>query len=133
MRKITLLCMCLFCSMAMLAGEITEEQALQRAQQVLKGKQLVKQQAARSRGESKATPAYYVFNAEANGGFAVIAANDQMPEVLGYAEQGHLDPSTAPDNVKWLLDYYANIAQSLSPVAEKRSCPWRACCKNQRH
>lgn len=127
MRKITLLCMCLFCSMAMLAGEITEEQALQRAQQVLKGKQLVKQQAARSRGESKATPAYYVFNAEANGGFAVIAANDQMPEVLGYAEQGHLDPSTAPDNVKWLLDYYANIAQSLKngPVRGERAARTR--------
>jgi hypothetical protein len=99
--------------MAMLAGEITEEQALRKAQQVLKGKQLVKQQAARSRGGSNAPSAYYVFNAKANGGFAVIAANDQMPEVLGYAEQGHLDPSTAPDNVKWLLDYYARIAQSL--------------------
>lgn len=127
MRKITLLCMCLFCSMAMMAGEITEEQALQKAQQVLKGKQLVKQQAARSRGESKAAPAYYVFNAEANGGFAVIAANDQMPEVLGYAEQGHLDPSTAPDNVKWLLDYYASIAQSLknAPVRGERAARTR--------
>ena len=113
MRKITLLCMCCLCSMAMLAGEITEEQALQKAQQVLKGKQLERQQVARTRGESKAAPAYYVFNAEANGGFAVIAANDQMPEVLGYAEQGHLDPSKAPDNVKWLLDYYASIAKSL--------------------
>lgn len=119
--------MCFFCSMAMMAGEITEEQALQKAQQVLKGKQLVKQQAARSRGESKAIPAYYVFNAEANGGFAVIAANDQMPEVLGYAEQGHLDPSTAPDNVKWLLNYYANIAQSLknAPVRGQRAAKTR--------
>ena len=95
MRKIILLWMYFFCSMAMLAGEITEEQAQQKAQQVLKGKQLVRQQVARSRGESSAPSAYYVFNAEANGGFAVIAANDQMPEVLGYAEQGHLDPATA--------------------------------------
>jgi len=116
-----------FCSMAMLAGEITEEQAQQKAQQVLKGKQLVRQQVARSRGESSAPSAYYVFNAEANGGFAVIAANDQMPEVLGYAEQGHLDPSTAPDNVKWLLDYYASIAQSLknAPVRSERAARTR--------
>ena len=111
--------MCFFCSMAMLAGEITEEQALQKAQQVLKGKQLVRQQVAQSRGESNAPSAYYVFNAEANGGFAVIAANDQMPEVLGYAEQGHLDPSTAPDNVKWLLDYYARIAKSLNNASAR--------------
>ena len=127
MRKITLLCLCLFCSMAMLAGEITEEQALQKAREVLKGKQLERQQVARTRGESKAAPSYYVFNAEANGGFAVIAANDQMPEVLGYAEQGHLDPATAPDNVKWLLDYYASIAQSLknAPVRSERAARTR--------
>lgn len=127
MRKITLLCLCLFCSIAMLAGEITEEQALQKAREVLKGKQLERQQVARTRGESKAAPSYYVFNAEANGGFAVIAANDQMPEVLGYAEQGHLDPSTAPDNVKWLLDYYASIAQSLknAPVRSERAARTR--------
>lgn len=127
MRKITLLCLCLFCSIAMLAGEITEEQALQKAREVLKGKQLERQQVARTRGESKAAPSYYVFNAEANGGFAVIAANDQMPEVLGYAEQGHLDPATAPDNVKWLLDYYASIAQSLknAPVRSERAARTR--------
>jgi hypothetical protein len=113
--------------MAMLAGEITEEQALQKAREVLKGKQLERQQVARTRGESKAAPSYYVFNAEANGGFAVIAANDQMPEVLGYAEQGHLDPATAPDNVKWLLDYYASIAQSLknAPVRSERAARTR--------
>ena len=119
--------MCCLCSMAMLAGEITEEQALQKAREVLKGKQLERQQVARTRGESKAAPSYYVFNAEANGGFAVIAANDQMPEVLGYAEQGHLDPATAPDNVKWLLDYYASIAQSLknAPVRSQRAARTR--------
>lgn len=54
-----------------------------------------------------------MFNAKNNGGFVVIAGDDRMPEVLGYAEQGNLDLSQAPDNVKWLFDYYAKVAQSL--------------------
>ncbi len=112
MKKISFLLICLFSSMMMQAGEITEAQALQKAQQILKGRQLVKERA-RTRGAEATSPAYYVFNAEANGGFAIIASNDQMPEVLGYAEQGHLNLAQVPDNVKWLLDYYEGIAKSL--------------------
>jgi len=96
MRKIILLWMYFFCSMAMLAGEITEEQAQQKAQQVLKGKQLVRQQVARSRGESSAPSAYYVFNAEANGGFAVIAANDQMPRCWAMPSRAISTPRRLP-------------------------------------
>ncbi|MCR5239310.1 MAG: leucine-rich repeat protein [Prevotella sp.] len=120
MKKISFLLMCLFSSMMMQAGEITEAQALQKAQQILKGRQLVKERA-RTRGAESTSPAYYVFNAEANGGFAIIASNDQMPEVLGYAEQGHLNLAQVPDNVKWLLDYYEGIAKSL----KKSSAPGR--------
>ena len=120
MKKISFLLMCLFSSMMMQAGEITEAQALQKAQQILKGRQLVKERA-RTRGAEATSPAYYVFNAEANGGFAIIASNDQMPEVLGYAEQGHLNLAQVPDNVKWLLDYYEGIAKSL----KKSSAPGR--------
>ena len=120
MKKISFLLMCLFSSMMMQAGEITEAQALQKAQQILKGRQLVKERA-RTRGAEATAPAYYVFNAEANGGFAIIASNDQMPEVLGYAEQGHLNLAQVPDNVKWLLDYYEGIAKSL----KKSSAPGR--------
>ena len=120
MKKFSFLLMCLFSSMMMQAGEITEAQALQKAQQILKGRLLVKERA-RTRGAEATSPAYYVFNAEANGGFAIIASNDQMPEVLGYAEQGHLNLAQVPDNVKWLLDYYEGIAKSL----KKSSAPGR--------
>ena len=116
MRKICFLIISLFCSMNMFAGEITEEQAFQKAQQIMKGKLLLKQEMSRARGLSEADNAYYVFNAENNGGFVVMAANDLMPEVLGYADQGNLDLSMAPDNVRWLLDYYARIARSLKNV-----------------
>lgn len=128
MKKITLLLMGFFCCLSVLAVEVTEEQALQKAQQVLKGKQLSKPQKARGRHAAKTENAYYVFNAEHNGGFVVIAGNDLMPEVLGYAEQGNLDLSKAPDNVKWLMDYYAEVAHSLKSkpaYAPRRTTPER--------
>ena len=104
MKKICFLMISFFCSMGMFAGEITEEQAFQKAQQLLKGRVLKKSQAtvSRSRASSRVENDYYVFNAEANGGFAIIASNDLMPEVLGYSEHGHLDVENANDNVKWL-------------------------------
>ena len=111
MRKVFFFLISLFFSLVSFAGEVTEEQALQKAQQFMQGKQL--KQTNLRRAASTAGNAYYVFNAENNGGFVIVAGNDLMPEVLGYAEQGNLDLSEAPDNVKWLLDYYASIAQSL--------------------
>ena len=64
---------------------------------------------------------YYVFNAEDNGGFVVVAGDDRMKDILGYAERGSLDQDNLPDNVKWLLDYYAQIANNLP--ADKSSAP----------
>ena len=113
-----------FCCLTVFAGEISEDQAMQKARQILKGKQLTMQTA--NRRAASNDKAYYVFNAEQNGGFVVIAANDLMPEVLGYAEQGHFDLSDAPDNVKWLFDYYAKVAQSLKNVPANSAAKRRA-------
>ena len=96
------------------AEEITQEQALEKARQFMPGKQFGKVSVRRA--SAKECNPYYVFNAENNGGFVVIAGNDLMPEVLGHADHGHLDLSKAPDNVKWLFDYYAEVAKSLKNV-----------------
>ena len=56
---------------------------------------------------------YYIFNVDNNGGFVIIAGDDRMPEVLGYAHKGALDVSNAPDGLKWLLGYYEEIAHHL--------------------
>lgn len=111
MRKVYIVLISLFFSLMSFAGEVTEEQAFQKAQQFMKGKQF--KQTNLRRASSTGDKAYFVFNVENNGGFVIVAGNDLMPEVLGYAEQGNLNLSKVPDNVKWLLDYYARIAQSL--------------------
>ena len=94
MRKVYFLLISLFFSLMSFAGEVTEEQALQKAQQFMQGKQF--KQTKLHRAASKAGNAYYVFNAENNGGFVIVAGNDLMPEVLGYSEQGNIDLSKAP-------------------------------------
>lgn len=111
MRKVYIVLISLFFSLISFAGEVTEEQAFQKAQQFMKGKQF--RQTNLRRASSTGDKAYFVFNVENNGGFVIVAGNDLMPEVLGYAEQGNLNLSKVPDNVKWLLDYYARIAQSM--------------------
>lgn len=111
MRKVYIVLISLFFSLMSFAGEVTEEQAFQKAQQFMKGKQF--RQTNLRRASSTGDKAYFVFNVENNGGFVIVAGNDLMPEVLGYAEQGNLNLSKVPDNVKWLLDYYARIAQSM--------------------
>ena len=127
MKKVTLLLIGFLCSLTVLAGQITEEQALQKARRYMKGKQLAKAMTPnKSRGDVATENAYYVFNAEQNGGFVVIAGNDLMPEVLGYAERGHFDLAGAPDNVRWLFDHYAKVAQSLKDVPANRSARTRA-------
>lgn len=111
MKKLTFLLISLFACLTVFAGEVTEQQALQIAQKFMQGKQF-KQQNLR-RASIAADNAFYVFNAENKGGFVIVAGDDQMPEILGYSEKGHFDLSNAPDNVKWLMDYYAEIAKSL--------------------
>ena len=120
-KRITLLLFYVFCCIAMSAGEISQEQALQKARQVLRGKQFLMPQTARSRDHSKVKNDYYVFNAEKNGGFVIVAGDDNMKDILGYSEKGNLNLAELPDNVQWLLDYYAQTAKVSSGAAAVKS------------
>lgn len=117
MKKLTLLLMSLFVTLISFAGEVTETEALQKAQQFMQGKQF-KQRNLR-RAPSTAGGAYYVFNVENKGGFVIVAGEDRMPDILGYSEKGNFDLTKAPDNVKWLMGYYAKIAKSLKDNNDK--------------
>ena len=113
-RSNVLMLVALMGCLSVCAEELTQVQALQKALQFMPGRQFKQKDVRRAPGTAERP--YYVFNAENNGGFVVIAGNDLMPEVLGYAERGNLDLSKAPDNVKWLFDYYAEVANSLKNV-----------------
>lgn len=123
MKRIFTFLLIVFAYLTASAENVSEQQALQKAQQFMKGKQLATSPyKARARGRlAKDTVAhgYYVFNTVESNGFVIIASDDRMPEVLGYSEHGSLDPATAPCNVKWLLEYYDKAAANIKLVGAK--------------
>ncbi|MBQ8457693.1 MAG: C10 family peptidase [Prevotella sp.] len=112
MKKFYSLIIALFVALTMNAGEVTELQALQKAQQFMKGKKF--KQTNLRRATSTAGNAYYVFNAENNGGFVIVAGDDRMTEILGYSEKGNVNLDSIPEQMKWLLDGYQTIYRKLS-------------------
>lgn len=65
------------------------------------------------------TPVAYVFNRN-EGGFRILAADDSAYPVLGYSDQGRVDPANMPVQLKWLLEEYGRqIAFSAGAPVEK--------------
>ena len=121
MRKI-LLFISFFVSLIAFAGEVTEQEALQKAQQFMKGKQF-KQKNLR-RAAALGGKSFYVFNAEQNGGFVIVSADDRTEAILGYADQGTLDANRLPENAKKWLEGYAEqikaIGYNTEQIASRR-------------
>lgn len=53
----------------------------------------------------------YVFN-KGDNGFIVTSADDRMPAVLGYSENGAFDPSNESPEFKWWISQYAAQAEA---------------------
>jgi len=111
MKRLYFFLFTFFASLTMSAGEVTEQQALQKAQQFMQGKKF--KQTNLRRAASAAGNAYYVFNAENNGGFVIVAGDDRVKDILGYSERGSFDLSKAPSNVRWWLGQYEKAISSL--------------------
>lgn len=56
--------------------------------------------------QSAAGDCYYIFNSGNDGGYTIVAADDRIPQVLGYSDRGNFDPKRMPDNMKWWLNEY---------------------------
>ena len=111
MKKFYSLIIALLVALTMSAGEVTEQQALQKAQQFMQGKKF--KQTNLRRAASTAGNAYYVFNAESNGGFVIVAGDDRVKDILGYAEHGNFDLTKAPSNVRWWLSQYEKAIKNI--------------------
>ena len=120
MKKVLTAMVCLMMSIMMQAGDASRQEALEKAQQFMPNKEFKQQSDSRrkvSANGSQSSP-YYVFNAENNGGFVIVSGDDRTEAILGYADKGELDVENAPDNVKWLLDYYAKVITALGELPE---------------
>ena len=98
------------------AGDVTEQEALLKAQQFLKGKTFKQKNLRRApqRNATKKNAPYYVFNAEGNDGFVIVSGDDRTEAILGYADKGNLDMDNLPDNLKAWLSTYESDLQSIA-------------------
>ncbi|MBR6121867.1 MAG: C10 family peptidase [Prevotella sp.] len=116
MKQRILLSLSLLLSLIAAAAPVSLQQARQKAEAQLKGKNLVVAAQARqmSKGE---TPPYYVFNVENNGGFVIVSGDDRVPDILGYSDKGNLDLDRLPPNVAWWLSGYQKQLEAISQDA----------------
>ena len=88
MKKLVLLAFCLVYVFIANAGSVTEQQALQKARQFMQGKNLsMTQQTSQAGLDCDGITPFYVFNAEKNGGFVIVSADDRTKPILGYADE----------------------------------------------
>lgn len=112
-KRSLLVMICILAAVCTYAEKVTEYQALQKAQKILSGKTFNITAASRSTKSVEENNAYYVFNAENNGGFVIVSGDSRMTEILGYSESGSFNLSEAPDNVKWWLGQCEKAYNSL--------------------
>lgn len=114
MKRIFTLAVLFLFTMIAFAGNVSEQQALQKAMAFLKANNRsginVKAKAAAHKAPRKAQAAtnsyYYVFNLEDSQGFVIVSGDDRTEPILGYADNGAFDANNIPSNMKYLLDGY---------------------------
>ena len=117
MRKLLLTFVGLIVSTVMLAGDVSKSEALKKAQRFMPGRQFAAGSTVGARPAPGQTApeqdAFYVFNAENNGGFVIVSGDDRTAEILGYSRTGRLDMDKIPENMKWWLESYAQQIAAL--------------------
>ena len=111
MKKSLLVLTTLLVSMTLTAGNVTEQEALRKAQQFMQGRSFQQKNLRRAAtANTFAQDAFYVFNADGNQGFVIVSADDRTEAILGYADAGSLDLNRLPANAAaWLQDYARQI------------------------
>ncbi|MDE7473947.1 MAG: C10 family peptidase, partial [Muribaculaceae bacterium] len=96
------------------AAEVSVTRAAAIASDVLPGARFQTPRKARRAMASDVAVPYYVFNASGDNGFVVVAGDDRLPAVLGYADNGSLDLDNAPEALIALLDMSTSMVDGLS-------------------
>ncbi|MDY0339461.1 MAG: C10 family peptidase, partial [Acholeplasmataceae bacterium] len=73
-------------------------------------------------------PQFYIFNREDSAGFVIVAADDRVVPILGYADSGSFDPNNIPPNAqKWFENYTQQIQYAITndlPVSAEIDSMW---------
>lgn len=113
-----------FCAIAVLlfgiisveAAQINEHAARQKAESFVANKATTRGMSTLSRVfvpfqnvgamDSVQNAPLYIFNIE-GGGYVIVSGDDRAEDILGFSENGHLDPDRMPSNMRNWLDGYA--------------------------
>ena len=118
-RVICNLILLLSLPMAILATEITQLQAMDKARTFLQKK--LQNGPAKTRRASQSLvmqpvemtiPSLYAFNAE-GGGYVIVSGDDRTEPILGYSLDGCYDEAEMPDNMKAWLQGYSRQAEQI--------------------
>ena len=117
MRKIFIILVLMTCGITgAWADEVSEEEALELAQQFVSGLD-TRKSAPSSRKVRKSVPTVmaagqvyglYVFNVTENRGFVVVSNDDQTTPILGFGKNCNIDIDNLPDNMRYWLQGYAD-------------------------
>ena len=66
-------------------------------------------------GKENGLACYYIFNHD--NGYVIVSADDRLPAVLGYSDNGSFDLQRIPDNMRWWLDQYKGEIAAFLPSA----------------
>ena len=77
----------------------------------------------RARSNAGETVYFYVFGAENNEGFVIVAGDDRIKPVLGYSHTNGFSVDNMPPNLQWWLGEYAKqiqfaIDNNIEPTQE---------------
>ena len=116
-RAVTVLLLAVSGTTAAWADEVTAEEALQQAQAFFSNHQSAATGVRRAPGITPQLTAagqvsgLYVFNVADGGGFVIVSNDDATIPILGYSDNGSIDPNHMPDNLRaWLQGYADQIA-----------------------
>lgn len=69
---------------------------------------------------NKETPLYYIFN-QAEKGFIIVSANDNITPVIGYSDNGCFDANNMPDNFKAFLEYCNQTIENATKIEKQKN------------
>ena len=127
----------LFVATTVLAGPVSKEQAWQLAADFVKTRPAaaaskaaggIAQQAdalslvtlSQNKQEAMAAP-FYIFNIGERQGFVIISGDDRTTSVLGYSDEGCIDPERMPENLRYWLDDYAQQLKTLAQMDDTQA------------
>ena len=128
MKRFAFLLLTLSFALISFAGEVTEAEALQKAQRFW-DKASISRRASRKAPElvlANKRDEFYVFNDRANGGYVVVSGENRMPDILGYSYEGCFDADNIPCNMQAWLEGYAEQVKYLRTHPEAKAAKHNA-------